>query len=91
MSVGERGEWERTRVPPKFRCSGQVDVGGLRHALHAALGGCLAVGSYGPSPRGVDKGQSKVPGSQPRAYQTPLNTVEELRTEWGTWEWLGQP
>jgi hypothetical protein len=28
------------------------------HAFHTALGGCLAVGSYGPNLKGVDKGQS---------------------------------
>jgi hypothetical protein len=43
VGVGERGEWERTRVPPEFRCSGQADEGGLPHAFHTAPGGCLAV------------------------------------------------
>jgi hypothetical protein len=37
---------------------------GLLHAFHAAPGGCLAVKSYGPSPRGfgerVVKGQPEV-------------------------------
>ena len=58
VGVGERGEWERTRVLPEFRCSGPVDTGGLWHAFHMAAGGCLAVGSRGiPAQRVVDKGQ----------------------------------
>jgi hypothetical protein len=35
---------------------------GLLHAFHIALGGCLPLESYGPSPQGVDKGQYKVSG-----------------------------
>ena len=44
VGVGERGEWERTHVPPEFWCSGRADVGGLPHTFHAALGwvsGCV--------------------------------------------------
>jgi hypothetical protein len=37
MGGGERGEWERTRVPPEFQCSEQAGTG---------LGGCVAVGSH---------------------------------------------
>ena len=29
VGMGERGEWERTCVPPEFRCSGWVDMTGL--------------------------------------------------------------
>jgi hypothetical protein len=28
--VGERGSWEKTRIPPGFQCSGWIDSGGLR-------------------------------------------------------------
>jgi hypothetical protein len=41
------------------------------------VSGC---GKLWTQPTGVDKGQSKVPGSQPRAYQTTLDTAEELET-----------
>ena len=36
-------DWEKTHVPPEFWCSGWVDVQGLLHDFHVALGGCLAV------------------------------------------------
>jgi hypothetical protein len=76
--------------------------GGLPHAFHMAPGGCLAVGSYGPSPWwGVGGGQRVVLGlwaskrpeitdSHSRASQTPLVTTEELRTKWGPRGRLGQ-
>lgn len=43
MGVGERGQWESAQVLPEFRCSGQVNVGGLLDAFHLAPGGHLAV------------------------------------------------
>ena len=46
MGVGERGEWERTRILPEFQCSWWADVGGLPNGFHTAPGGCLAVLSH---------------------------------------------
>ena len=48
VGVGEKREWEKTRVPPEFRCSGWSDMEGLPLALYATPGGCLVVGSQGP-------------------------------------------
>ena len=33
VGVRERGEWEKTRVPPEFWLSGRVDTEGLPHTL----------------------------------------------------------
>ena len=38
---------------------------------------------WNPARQVVDKGQSLILGSQPWASKTPLDTMEELRTEWG--------
>lgn len=40
---GGKREWEKTRVPPEFWCSGPADAEGLLHAFHVAPGGCLAM------------------------------------------------
>jgi hypothetical protein len=49
----------KTHVPPEFLCSGRVDTGGLAYTFHAALGGCLAVGSYEPSLRGWTRSSTR--------------------------------
>lgn len=43
LGVGERGEWDRIRVLPEFRCSVQADTAGMPDAIQGALGGHLAV------------------------------------------------
>jgi hypothetical protein len=67
MGVGKRGEWERTRIPPEFRCSGRLDAGGLLHAFHVAPVGVWLCEATDPTWWVVDKGQPQVPGSQPPA------------------------
>ena len=87
---GKRGEWERTCVLPEFLCSGWVDVGGLLHAFHAALGGCLVVGSHGLSLGGGEQGA--VLGTRFSVSGIP-DTAEHLRraeNSWGPWGLLGQ-
>jgi hypothetical protein len=73
---------------------------GLLLILHAAQGGCLAVGSLGLQPTGSGHGavqglwaswRQEITGSQSQASQTQLDTGEELRTKWGSREWLSQP
>ena len=75
MGVGERGEGERTRVPPEFWCSGQADVGGLFTLSTRPQVGIWLCYATDPTQRVVDKGQPQVPG------RPQLDTAEELRTE----------
>jgi hypothetical protein len=57
--VGERGEWDKIRVPPDFWCSGWADVKGLMHTFHAARVGVWLCEATKPQLRRlVDKGQS---------------------------------
>lgn len=59
IAVGKEGVGEN-RVLPEFWCSEWADAEGLPHAFHAALGECLAVGSYGLNlPAMVEKGTSR--------------------------------
>jgi hypothetical protein len=50
------GGGEKILVLPEFWCSGWADYEGLPHAFHAALGGCLVVGSHGLSLGGGEQG-----------------------------------
>ena len=59
VGVGERGEWERTRVLPEFRCSRWADGEECR-ALHEAPVGVWLCEVTDPSPKWVDREQSKV-------------------------------
>jgi hypothetical protein len=62
--------------------------------------GHLAVGSHGPQSEGGGQGavwglwaswRPETTGSQPQVSQTLLDTIEELRTKWGSWGQLCQP
>jgi hypothetical protein len=98
--MGGLREWEKTQVPPEFRCSGQADAGVLPATCfpHSPrwVSGC---GKLWTQPAGAGQGavqglwasrRPEITGSrsQSRASQTPLDTAEELRTKWGPRGWL---
>jgi hypothetical protein len=57
VGVGKRGEWERTRVPPEFWCSGWENVGGLLQAYLMARVGVWLCEATDSTLRVVNKGQ----------------------------------
>ena len=61
---GERGKWERTRVPPEFWCSGWVDLRGLHTLSTRPWVGVWLCEATDPTRQVVDKGQPLIPGSQ---------------------------
>jgi hypothetical protein len=81
VGVGERGNG---RKPKSSQSSGTLS-GQMRNAAcfpHSPgwVSGCGKL--WNPSSAGGEQGAVLVPGSQPRASQTSLDTEEELRTEW---------
>ena len=86
------GQWEKTRVPPEFQCSGQADTGGLPHDFHEAQVSVWLWEAMDPAHRGWTRGSPRSLGlTEARdnrflvsgIQDTMLDTVKELRTKWG--------
>jgi hypothetical protein len=78
--MGERGEWEKTRVLPEFLCSGLADSEGLPHTL--SIWPWVGVWLYEvTNPNSVGGGQGAVLGTRFPVSDIPDTTGHHGKAE----------